>query len=458
MPRPASPSFLAGVIEGFYGPPWAQSERLELFDGMAAAGLNTYFYCPKDDAKQRAVWREPYTAAEASTLAELIRACSQRGIRFLYAVSPGLDLRYGHDADLESLRRRFAQMLDLGAEHFALLFDDIPDRMDPADLARWGSLARAQCQVANTVRTWLRERRPEGRFLFCPTPYCSRMAAARLGGEGYLEAVGEHLLPDIDVLWTGPEIISPEITVEHARELGRILRRKPLIWDNLHANDYDARRFYCGPYSGRPPGLRDHVAGILTNPNCEFPLNHVAVHTLGAYLQAGESWDPRAAYLDALRAWLPRFATSGSVPVAFDDLVLLGDCFYLPYAFGPAAQALFDRIRSLLARPAGSWGPEAAEVRAQAARLRDVCARMAELRDRSLFWALNRRIWELREEMDLLEKFIGFRIAHPDPARGFGSDFHLPGTYQGGFVARLQRLLVQRPNGDFIPAPPEPAA
>jgi hypothetical protein len=32
------------------------------------------------------------------------------------------------------------------------------------------------------------------------------------------------------------------------------------------------------------------------------------------------------------------------------------------------------------------------------------------------------------------------------------SDFHLPGTYRGGLVARLQRLLVQHPDGTFEPA------
>ncbi len=34
-------------------------------------------------------------------------------------------------------------------------------------------------------------------------------------------------------------------------QLKGILRRKPTIWDNLHANDYDQQRMYLGPYSGR---------------------------------------------------------------------------------------------------------------------------------------------------------------------------------------------------------------
>ena len=61
--------FLAGVIEGFYGQPWSQAERFELFDRMAAWGPNnTYFYAPKDDLKHRALWREPYSESESNTL------------------------------------------------------------------------------------------------------------------------------------------------------------------------------------------------------------------------------------------------------------------------------------------------------------------------------------------------------------------------------------------------------
>ncbi len=60
MPQPDPQDFLAGVIEGIYGPPWVQSERFQLFDWMAQWGLNTYFYCPKDDSNQRAIWRTPY--------------------------------------------------------------------------------------------------------------------------------------------------------------------------------------------------------------------------------------------------------------------------------------------------------------------------------------------------------------------------------------------------------------
>jgi protein O-GlcNAcase/histone acetyltransferase len=274
------------------------------------------------------------------------------------------------------------------------------------------------------------------------------MAEQQLGGPGYLDTIGRELDAAIDVCWTGPEIVSREIAVAQVRELRQLLRRKPLIWDNLHANDYDGRRFYCGPYAGRPEALRQEVAGILSNPNNELPLDYVPLRTLGAFVRGGGPWDPRRAYLEAMSAWLPRFDTHGPA-IALDDLLLLGDCYYLPYEEGPLAEALLASARRLLASDPATWG-DAAAFTQQASRLRDVCARVSELRDRPLFYALSRRTWDLREEMDLLLACV--RSKEADPGAPCRSDFHLPGTYRGGMVARLQRLLAQREDGAFLPA------
>jgi protein O-GlcNAcase / histone acetyltransferase len=442
----AHPDFLAGVIEGFYGQPWSRAERLELFDWMDRWELNTYLYAPKDDLKHRVLWREPYASAEADVLSEAIGACKQRDIRFVFALSPGLDIRYSSESDWELLRKRFEQMLALSCGNFALLFDDIPDRLHPEDGKRWGSFGSAQCHLANALFAWTRERCPQVRFLFCPTPYCGRMAERGFGGTDYLPTLGRELRPEIDVLWTGPEIISREITVAHIQEVQGLLHRKPLIWDNLHANDYDGRRFYCGPYSGRSPALRGEVSGLLANPNNEFPLNYVPLRTMAAFVNSDGAWEPRKAYLSAMAEWLLKFATV-TQPVALEDLILFGDCYYLPHEQGPEAVALFRSVQRLVTQDAAEWKDEAAVFRDKATRLRAFCARMTELSHRSLFHALSRRIWELREELDLLDGYVQTKSRKSGP--GYISGFHLPGTYRGGLVARLQRLLELQADGSW---------
>jgi protein O-GlcNAcase / histone acetyltransferase len=442
-------NFLCGVIEGFYGQPWSQVERFELFDWMQGWGLNTYLYAPKDDLKHRTLWRELYSEFETENLEALITACRQRILQFVYALSPGLDIRYGDKAEVTNIQKRFEQLLAPGCEHFALLFDDIPDNLDSADIKQFGSLAAAQCHVANSVFKWIRDQSPKARILFCPTAYCGRMAQRQFGGKDYLVTVGRELADGIDVFWTGPEIISREISVARTQELEAVLRRKPLIWDNLHANDYDGRRFFCGPYSGRALELREHVSGLLINPNTEFPLNYVPLRTFGEFVKGQGTWDPRQAYLAAMREWFPRFATVGE-PVLFQDMILFGDCYYLPHEEGPEAEALYDVVRAFVGSVAEKRAPANIKLlRQNISRLRAFCARMADLRDRSLFYALSRRVWELREELDLLEQFVRFKCEGKNDA--FRPDSHLPGTNRGGMVARLQRLLFQEPDGEFRP-------
>jgi hypothetical protein len=149
-----------------------------------------------------------------------------------------------------------------------------------------------------------------------------------------------------------------------------------------------------------------------------------------------------------MREWLARFEKVGQ-PVSFEDLILFGDCYYLPHEEGPLAEALCRSAEKMLAAKWVDNGGEVASFLETATRLRDFCAQMAELCDRPLFYALSRRVWELREEVDLLLGYLRCKLGNPDAL--CVSDSHLPATYRGGIVPRLQRLLVQQPDGSFAP-------
>lgn len=70
-------------------------------------------------------------------------------------------------------------------------------------------------------------------------------------------------------------------------KLTKVLGRAPVIWDNLHANDYDQRRLFLGPYSGRSTALIPKLNGVLTNPNCEYGANYIPIHTLAQWAKCG---------------------------------------------------------------------------------------------------------------------------------------------------------------------------
>jgi protein O-GlcNAcase/histone acetyltransferase len=127
----------------------------------------------------------------------------------------------------------------------------------------------------------------------------------------YLQTLGRELCGNIDICWTGPEIISPEITADSLRRLSAVLKRKPVIWENFHANDYDIRRAHAGPLGGREPGIRDEIAGFITNPNNEFEANFVPVRTTGAFL-TGADYDEAEAAGRAAAAWRDRFRLAHS--------------------------------------------------------------------------------------------------------------------------------------------------
>lgn len=270
-------NFICGVVEGFYGRPWTSEQRKELFAKLKRFGMNSYVYAPKDDCKHRAYWRQLYTCEEADLLTSLIAAAKEQGITFYYALSPGLDMTYSKETAI--LKRKLEQVSQFGCQAFALLFDDIESEMCEPDKEIFQSFAHAQVAVTNELYNHLGGKK----FLFCPTQYCSTRAVPSVTRSEYLTTIGNKLEQEIDILWTGPKVISKHLTQENVDEITSVLKRPPLIWDNLHANDYDQKRVFLGPYSGRDPALIPLLRGVLTNPNCEFHTNSMAIHTLAMW-------------------------------------------------------------------------------------------------------------------------------------------------------------------------------
>ncbi|XP_054709720.1 protein O-GlcNAcase-like [Uloborus diversus] len=246
---------------------------------MKKFGLNTYMYAPKDDFKHRAYWKELYSVEEVEHLTSLVKVAEENDVTFFYALSPGVDISYSSAKDISALKRKLEQVRQFGCKAFALLFDDIEPEISETDKEVYQSFAHAQVAVSNEIYEYL----SHPKFIFCPTEYCAARAIPNVQNSEYLNTIGQKLHLDIDVMWTGPKVISKEITIDSIQELTEVLRRPPLIWDNLHANDYDQKRLYLGPYCGRSTELIPRLRGVLTNPNCEYETNFIAIHTLSQW-------------------------------------------------------------------------------------------------------------------------------------------------------------------------------
>lgn len=93
-------------------------------------GLNAYIYAPKDDPYHRARWREPYPEEKLSKLASLSKLAKTQGVRFIFAISPGLDIRF---QDIRGLWTGWPCRKNRGdvpgrRSRFCDFFDDIPEK------------------------------------------------------------------------------------------------------------------------------------------------------------------------------------------------------------------------------------------------------------------------------------------------------------------------------------------
>ncbi len=274
-----SPAFgIRGIIEGFYGPPWEDQARIEMIDFAARHRFNTFFYSPKDDPYLRRDWRTPFEGKSLRRVNEFIDHCRDRDIDSMVGVSPGLSMRYSSAEDNGLLAEKIASLIELGAKRIALLFDDIPDRLQhPADIDAFPDLATAQAETAN--RVFERIALP---FVVCPTIYWGA------GDEEYISRLGRLLDPRIDLFWTGRAICSPAITAAEAAHFARVNRRPPVYWDNYPVNDASmSDEMHIGPYQNRDRALDRFSQGVMANA-MEYPeASKIGLATIADYL-----WDP----------------------------------------------------------------------------------------------------------------------------------------------------------------------
>lgn len=295
-----------GVIEGFYGPPYAHVDRLWLIERLGAWGMNRYVYAPKDDPLHRAQWRSPYDADQQREFAELV-ACGERaGVEVGFAVSPGLTIEYAAAADVRALQDKFRSFQELGARFFCLALDDVPTTLlHHGDQTRFGSLGAAHVALTHAVADGLGA---DATLWLVPTDYVGTDPTE------YLDTLGRELAPAIEVGWTGRVVLSPTIPAAEAAQRAATLRRRLLVWDNYPVADGPMRpMLHLGPYVGRDTALSEHVSGLLLNPMVQARASAPAIRTAADYMRDPAAYDAEASWraaLDEIGAGAPAaFAT-----------------------------------------------------------------------------------------------------------------------------------------------------
>lgn len=236
---------LLAAVEGYYGPPLPHAERLDLLRWLAAHGYDMFVHAPKSDPHHRERWREPYPPQAAAELAELVQTGRDAGVEVALVVSPGLDWRDGDEA---ALIAKLASFTALGATALGVAWDDVPP--GGADLG-----ARHGAAVAAAVGTIT-----AARWFTCPTDYAFATPTP------YLRGFVAALPRDVEVMWTGPSVVSPALRTEQARALAAEMGRPLLFAENFPVNDGPMSSvLHLGPYPARPSDLPSAVSGAVLN-------------------------------------------------------------------------------------------------------------------------------------------------------------------------------------------------
>lgn len=235
-----------GVLEGFYGEPYPDKARLDLVRWLPTVGGRDYVYAPKDDAFQRAHWREPYPADRLAHFAALVAEGVRVGVRVGFVLSPGLDWVAGDEAALIAKLQAF---YDLGARSLGVAFDDVPPGGAELGALHGGAVAAAVAALPDDVA-----------WSTCPVDYGTDRVTAYL--RGFVGALPEGL----DVFWTGPSILSAEVPTGLARQLSEELGCRLVLADNFPVSDGPMSGvLHLGPYPVRPADLPAALGGLLLN-------------------------------------------------------------------------------------------------------------------------------------------------------------------------------------------------
>jgi hyaluronoglucosaminidase len=292
---------IRGVIEGFYGPPWTQAERLDLIRFCAAEGLTTWVHAPKDDPYHRRLWADPYPGPELEQLRELVAEAAAHGVEFAYAIAPGLSICYTDGDDFERLLAKCEQVRSTGVQTVQLLWDDVEHALHcPGDEERYGHEERpsaaAQAELSNRFRAAFAQ---PGPLVVCPMGY------AGTGDSPYRRVFRRLLEPGIVVYWTGPEVVSLAIAREELDgAVARFGDHDLLIWDNYPVNDFDPGRLFLGPLRGRDARLWEgRAAGLIANAMLQAVPSKLPLATVADFMRDPHGYDPVASFERALATY-----------------------------------------------------------------------------------------------------------------------------------------------------------
>lgn len=290
---------IRGFIEGYYGIPWSNEDRMELMKFGGDFKMTSYIFAPKDDPYHKEKWREEYPADELAKLKKMVEVGNASKCRFVWTAHPfmgGFD-RNNADAEIDRLIAKFEHLYnDAGIRQFGVLGDDV------------GGLPRSiVIKMMTKVSEWAKSKGDVYDTVFCPGGYNH----AWQGDYSELNEYDEGFPKDVQIFWTGEAVCQPieQKTLEHFRNQNSNhhgKRRAPLFWLNWPVNDINHSRMIMGHATKmlQTDINTEDLAGAVTNPMQESEPSKVAIFQLADYswnvkgYTGKKSWEDSFKYIE----------------------------------------------------------------------------------------------------------------------------------------------------------------
>ena len=281
-----------GLVEGYYGNPYSEADRMGLLKMFGEMKMNVYIYGPKDDAYHKSKWREEYPTELGNKITEYVNVAKANKIEFMWAIHPGEDIQW-NDTDRTNIVNKLKAMCKLGVRSFAVFWDDL-----------WGddgTHGDEQAELMNHIAAELQKEYPDVKPLtICPTQYNKGWSNGI-----YLPALGDIMNSDINIMWTGNSVVDM-INYNDMTWINEQIKRKAYIWLNYPVSDYCINHLLMGPTYGNDLDIADMLSGFVSNPMEYAEASKVSLFSIADYTWNMPAYDSDKSWEAAIKYMMPK--------------------------------------------------------------------------------------------------------------------------------------------------------
>ena len=281
-----------GLVEGYYGNPYSEENRMSLFEMFGRQKMNVYIYGPKDDKYHKEKWRENYPTAQGKKITEYVNAAKANKVEFVWAIHPGDDIQW-NDTDRRNIVNKLKAMYNLGVRTFAVFFDDV-----------WGgegTRGDKQAELMNYITEQLAASYDDvNPCIICPTQYNKGWSSG-----DYLNTLGSTMNKEVRIMWTGNSVVDM-INKSDMTWINNQISRKAFIWLNYPVTDYCINHLLMGPTWGNDLDIANMLSGFTSNPMEYAEASKLSLFSIGEYNWNMTEYDADESWVEAIKYLMPK--------------------------------------------------------------------------------------------------------------------------------------------------------